>query len=87
MLWILSAVVGYLLGRVGHRWLNVWIKNPRWVPHHWLYGLVLAVAGGFSSEAWLFCVGVGLFISDLRDAAKLYVFRPDAPQDGFWGFD
>lgn len=86
MFWVLMVFCGYLAGRCGHRYVNVWIKNPPWVPHHWLLGLALAGLGLYVAP-WLFFVGLGLFLSDARDCWRLRFFSPDSPPDGFWGFD
>lgn len=90
---LLSAFFGYLLGRFGHCYLNVWLKNPKWAPHHWIYGLILIVVGIFllpSTQMALpvFSFGLGCFISDFKDFLKLKVFSPDEEgKKSFWNID
>jgi len=88
----LFAFLGYLVGRFGHVYLNVWIGNPNWLPHHWIYG-ILSIIGGIIFwqillAKYLLFFGVGLFVSDLKDFFKLKFFEPD--DDGrksFWDID
>jgi hypothetical protein len=37
---LLLAFAGYLLGRFGHAYLNIWLGNPDWALHHWIYGAI-----------------------------------------------
>ncbi len=90
--YLLLAFVGYLLGRFGHAYLNVWLGNPAWAPHHWIYGVVLMVVGAiFRKESWgwaVFSFGLGLFVSDWVDFTKFKLIGPDAEgPKRFWGFD
>ncbi len=68
---LLSAFLGYLIGRWGDNYLNFWLKDPAWAPHHWIYGLILMIIGFFffknNLELYIFFFGAGLFISDLKD--------------------
>ncbi len=72
---------GYLLGRIGHCYINAWIGNPFWVPHHWIYGAILIPTGFyFNASFWgliIIFFGVGHFISDLKDFLELKFFSPD----------
>jgi Na+/H+ antiporter NhaA len=83
LLSIVGLALGYTLGRIGHCYVNVWIGNPAWVPHHWIYG-VFIMAGSFYFSLTLFIAmfsfGLGHFISDLKDFLELKFFSPD--QDG-----
>ncbi|OGZ69956.1 MAG: hypothetical protein A3F47_02315 [Candidatus Staskawiczbacteria bacterium RIFCSPHIGHO2_12_FULL_38_11] len=75
-----ALVCGYLLGRFGHCYLNVWIGNPSWLPHHWIYGVILMVISFFVSPVLgliTFYFGIGHFISDLKDFWELKFFAPD----------
>ncbi|OGC38564.1 hypothetical protein A2V54_03905 [candidate division WWE3 bacterium RBG_19FT_COMBO_53_11] len=89
---LLLAFAGYLLGRFGHAYLNVWLENPDWAPHHWIYGAILMVVGFFFRDkpwGWaVFFFGLGHFISDLKDFINLKFIGPDeeGPQK-FWGVD
>lgn len=88
---VTMAFGGYLLGRWGHYYLNIWLKNPKWAPHHWIYGLVLIIPGlSFFKYYYLgtlmFSFGAGQFISDLKDFLQLKFIGPD--EEGkkiFWG--
>jgi hypothetical protein len=80
----LSALIGFGVGRIGD-------KHGGHVnsPHHWIYGLVLAVAGIFFMENPLGFIsltfGVGLFVSDLRDFLHLRFYGVDEPHEWrFW---
>ena len=87
--YLTSASVGYVIGRAGHVF-GGHIKTL----HHWIYGLLLIILGGFGVyyrmslgvAALLF--GIGLFVSDLKDFLALKVYGAD--EDGpkwFWGID
>jgi hypothetical protein len=84
---LLIAFAGYAIGRVSHI-LGGHIKAP----HHWIYGAVLAIAGGiFYSRIWGFpamSFGMGLFISDLKDFLKMKIYGVDEPgPKRFWDID
>lgn len=88
-----SAFLGFIIGRVGHCYLNVWLKNPWWVPHHWIPAVVVMILGfsfiqspDLSYQATSF--GSGLFISDLKDFWKLRFIEPDEEgEKSFWHID
>lgn len=90
---VLSSIIGYLIGRFGHRYVNVWLGNPWWVPHHWITGLLIVIVGVAAFQkielsGEIISFGVGHFISDAKDFLKLKIFSPD--EDGekyFWGID
>lgn len=87
-----AAFVGYLIGRWGHYYLNGKLKNPKWTPHHWIYGLILMVLGLVFYKNFLmlsiFSFGVGHFVSDLKDFLKLKFIGPDEEgKKNFWGID
>ena len=89
---LLVAFFGYLLGRIGHAYLNVWMKNPNWLPHHWIYGMILIVLGiiywnNLLAQYALF-FGIGHFISDFKDFLKMKFIGPDEEgKKKFWGID
>ncbi len=75
-----ALVFGYLLGRIGHYYINDWIGNPSWLPHHWIYGALLIVASFFVSSTFgliAFYFGMGHLISDFKDFLQLKFFSPD----------
>ncbi len=89
---VLAGVAGYLVGRAAHYWLNPWLGNPAWAPHHWIYGLLMIPLGwwfGTGLGIMLMAFGVGLFISDLADfLAGLWIGPDDATAPRrFWGID
>ena len=92
LLYFITAFGGYLIGRWGHYYLNVWLKNPKWAPHHWIYGLALMAAGIFFYREFIgllaISFGLGHFISDLKDFLKLKFVGPDEEgEKKFWGID
>lgn len=68
----LVAFLGFTAGRISH--IVAHGRNIQSI-HHWVYGIVLIVAGGifFNSDLRLSLIGfgVGLVISDLNDLFKL----------------
>jgi len=89
-----SAFLGYLLGRFGDNYVNIWIGDPSWLPHHWIYGALLMIAGILffknNLEIWIFSFGTGLFISDLKDFWNFKFFTPDGKTKEtrkFWHID
>ena len=94
IIFLLFTFLGYLIGRWGDNYLNFWLKDPSWAPHHWIYGLVLVAFGTFylASSLGLIAIsfGIGLFISDLKDFLELKVIGPDGKsiaQRRFWHID
>lgn len=90
---LLSVFLGYLIGRVGDCYLNPWLKDPAWAPHHWIYGLIIMVIGLIIMEnrqmgIWLFSFGLGHFISDLKDFIDLkFIGADNKLKTKFWGVD
>jgi len=91
---LVSGFLGYIIGRWADNYLNIWLKDPAWAPHHWIYGLILMVIGIFcfknNLEIWIFSFGLGLFISDLKDFLDLKLFEPDGKSKEtikFWHID
>lgn len=76
------AFFGFAIGRLGDKWgghLNV--------PHHWIYGIILIFLGIFYSIG-LISIGIGLFVSDLKDFLAFRLCGPDSPKDWrFWDID
>lgn len=95
LFYISLTFIGYAIGRISHMYggqLNV--------PHHWIYGLILMIAGlsfykYFHRSKILkrigimaFYFGIGLFISDLKDFLQLKFFGIDEPGiKKFWRID
>lgn len=77
----LGLFLGYLAGRWGDYYLNFWLKDPPWAPHHWIYGFLLIIMGPIilknSLGLWILSFGIGLFVSDLKDFLKLKILGPD----------
>ena len=91
---LVAAFLGYVVGRWGDNYLNIWMKDPAWLPHHWIYGLILMIVGLFYFKnnlgLWIFSFGVGIFISDLKDFLDLKFFAPDnktKENRKFWHID
>ncbi len=91
---ILAAFIGYLIGRWGDNYLNIWMKDPNWLPHHWIYGLMMVIIGVFffkgNLEVWISFFGAGLFVSDLKDFWDFKFFAPDGKTKKtrkFWHID
>ena len=89
---LFSTFAGYLLGRFGHAYLNVWVGNPSWAPHHWIYGAILMIVGLiFHNKPWgwlVFAFGIGHFVSDLKDFWELKFIGPDVEgPTNFWVID
>jgi hypothetical protein len=93
IIFLASGFIGYLIGRFGDYYLNFWLKDPGWAPHHWIYGLVLIMAGFFFKNSiglLLFSFGLGLFISDLKDFSEMKFFGSDnktTKTRRFWHID
>lgn len=91
---LLAGFSGYLLGRFGDYYLNFWLKDPSWAPHHWIYGLALALIGFFffrnNLQIWISSFGIGLFISDFKDFWDFKIIGSDKKnksQRRFWHID
>jgi hypothetical protein len=90
---LLSGFLGYLLGRFGDYHVNFWMKDPWWLPHHWIYGLIIMVASFFLFQNYwniIFPFGGGHFISDLKDFLELKFIGSDKKDKAtrrFWHID
>lgn len=87
LFYILMAFIGYAIGRISHI-LGGHLKSP----HHWIYGLVLTIAGLFYySNYWVVYIivfGIGLFISDFKDFLNMKFYGVDDVKiKKFWGID
>ena len=79
--------IGYALGRIGHI-----LGGHLNMLHHWLYGAVLILIGiKFYLNLFgifLFCFGVGVFVSDFYDFLNLrFLGRDKNHEKIFFGFD
>ena len=91
---IAAAFLGFLLGRIGDNYINIWMGDPLWLPHHWIYGLILVIIGLHYRKkrmglALLF-FGIGIFISDFNDFTNLKFFAEDFKNGDmikFWSID
>lgn len=91
---LVAGFLGYIAGRFGDYYLNFWLKDPAWVPHHWIFGLIMVIAGLFFFKdnlgLWIFSFGLGLFISDLKDFLNFKFIEPDRKTKEnrkFWNID
>ena len=92
MYFSLAWFFGYILGRIGHYWINPAIGNPNWAPHHWIYGVLALLTGVFMSgfaALTLIGFGIGHIISDFDDLlAGRFIGSDDETQKlHFWGTD
>jgi hypothetical protein len=94
IIFLVIGFLGYLIGRFGDYYLNFWMKDPSWAPHHWIYGLILIGIGSYffgnNLSLWLISFGIGLFISDLKDFLELKIIGSDnkiKSQRKFWHID
>ena len=73
--------LGYVIGRIGHCYVNVWMGNPPWAPHHWIYGAVMIPMGHYfltgAMGLLVLSFGIGHIISDLKDFWALKFISPD----------
>ena len=89
----ISAFAGYVIGRWGDNYVNFWIKDPAWIPDHWIYGLALMIIGLFLKGEYKFAIfsfGFGLFVSDLKDFLNLKFYgsdHKDRDKKRFWHID
>ncbi len=91
---IISAFLGYIIGRIGDYYINFWIKDPNWVPDHWTYGLIMMIGSIIlldgNWEMIIFSFGAGVLISDLKDFLKLKLYGSDnktKESRKFWHID
>jgi hypothetical protein len=88
--YLLSLIIGYVIGRLGH----VFGGSIAWIPHHWIFGLIIMVVPLFSrkitkkTKILIILFGLGVFVSDLKDFLDLKVFEPeDVYAVKFFGVD
>lgn len=87
---IIVMYIGYFVGRVGHM-MGVFYNG--YGPHHWLFGYFILVVFfpifvDTKYGKYLYCFGLGLFISDFNDFWTGNWIMPDnVTQFNFWGFD
>jgi len=89
LLLLIFTFLGYIVGRTGHV-IGNHLKTRGL--HHWVTGLLIAVAGFIFRDQLLrlgvISLGVGLFISDLKDFINLEVWGIDHVEKiKFWGID
>ncbi len=96
LFFLLSGLLGYIIGRWGDNYVNFWFAGKRWfeyLPDHWIYGLALMVLSLFFFGAyWVYVLsfGAGHFISDLKDFWHLKFYGPDGKERSklkFWHID
>lgn len=86
--YIFFAFLGYIVGRTGHKYFNVWLKDPIWIPHHWIFGLIIVLIAIWYDIFWILFFGIGLFISDLNDFFEFQFFSKDGlGSKKFWHID
>ncbi|MFA5878211.1 MAG: hypothetical protein WC845_02485 [Candidatus Staskawiczbacteria bacterium] len=90
--YFLVGFIGFAIGRVGH----ILGGQVAWIPHHWIFGLILLSAGlvcllfkrGRNIGYYLIFFGAGVFISDFRDFTLGRVWElDDVTILKFWGVD
>lgn len=93
IIFFLFSFLGYIAGRWGDNYLNIWLKDPAWAPHHWIYGIILMASPllfpGIPGLL-IFSFGTGLFISDLKDFLDFKIIGKDnklKDQIKFWHID
>jgi hypothetical protein len=84
---ILIGFIGYSVGRISHI-----VGGHLNVPHHWIYGLIMIVAGAIFYYDLLgravLLFGIGLFISDLIDFLELKIIGSEKEgKKRFWHID
>ncbi|MCX6718525.1 MAG: hypothetical protein NTY81_02915 [Candidatus Staskawiczbacteria bacterium] len=91
---LIAGFLGYLVGRFSDNYVNIWIGDPKWIPHHWITGLLIAIIGIFffqnNLQIWIFSFGAGVFVSDLKDFLNLKFFASDGKTKEnrkFWHID
>ena len=82
-----SAFIGFASGRLGDKY-----GGHLTGPHHWIYGLILAIVGiiyiNHLSGIAALSLGFGHFISDLSDFLHFRLWGVDIPHKWkFWNID
>jgi len=90
--YLITLLAGFTAGRLGH----IIGGDVAWIPHHWIFGLILILMGLFFIYVKkikyfglvLLLVGIGVFISDFKDFLALKFFgADDVSFRRFWGID
>jgi len=91
---LIAGFLGYVIGRFSDNYVNIWIGDPKWIPHHWIPGFLLMIIGitffQNNLQLWIFSFGLGLFISDFKDFLDLKTFEKDGKTKEtrrFWNID
>ena len=86
---LIIGFIGFSIGRVGHIIGGSW-----YCPHHWIYALLIIIIGlilhSKYPKIYLFIIalGIGLFISDLKDFLNLQFYGVDTVSEFvFWAVD
>ncbi|MEI7425246.1 MAG: hypothetical protein WCK10_03960 [Candidatus Staskawiczbacteria bacterium] len=85
--YILSLLIGYSIGRLGH----IIGGDIIWIPHHWIFGIIIMIVPLFfrkvSRKIILLVIlfGLGVFISDFKDFLTLEIFGADNVFKAFFG--
>lgn len=87
LFYILMALFGYAIGRIGHIF-GGHLKDT----HHWIYGFVLTIIGLFFYGNFFgrlsISFGIGVFVSDLKDFCNMRFYGVDnVKKKRFWGID
>jgi len=85
-----TLFVGYAMGRIGH----IVGGDISWIPHHWIFGLIIIIVPFFfkkvskKTKISILLFGLGVLFSDFRDFLRLETFQPeDVSIVKFWGVD
>jgi hypothetical protein len=94
IIFLVIGFIGFAIGRIGDNYVNFWIGDPKWLPDHWIYGLLLMILGFWLFSGYvalcLFSFGLGHFISDLKDFWNLKFYGSDNKKQEatkFWHID
>lgn len=84
--YVLMAIIGYFIGRVSHIYGG---DLPG--PHHWIFGVLFFLPAVFFDHYLILLLsylGVGLFVSDLKDFVDMKFWGVDDVKiKRFWGID
>jgi len=80
----ISTFIGFAIGRLGDK-----LGGHLNAPHHWIFGLILIIAGIIYINNWIgilsLSFGIGHFISDLDDFLHMRIWGVDEPHEWkFW---
>ena len=89
IIFLVVTFLGYTIGR-WIDYINILMKDPPWLPHHWIPGVILmAIAFFYFKDIWelsIYSFGFGLFISDYKDFIELKLFARDKKTKNKWRF-